>query len=101
MAEKKVIITHEKTGRYADIFQDDIMQDLKSYADVVENDLGRPLTTEELAHLARDCDAIITSWGSPRVDMSVVRAAPKLKIIAHAAGSVKRFIDPQVWDAGI
>jgi len=101
LGRKKVIIAHEKAGRYADIFQDDIMDDLKAHADVVENDLGRPLTTEELAELARDCDAIITSWGSPRVDMTVVRAAPKLKIIAHAAGSVKHFVDPQVWDAGI
>lgn len=98
---KKVLITHEKTGRYFDIFQDDIMEDLKTYADVIGNDLGRPFTTAELAERARDCDAIVTSWGAPKIDLSVVRSAPKLKIIAHAAGSVKNIIDESVWDAGI
>ncbi|MCX8053212.1 MAG: hydroxyacid dehydrogenase [Armatimonadetes bacterium] len=98
---KRVLITQEKGGFYGDIFQDDIMADLKAVAEVVENDLGRRFTTEELIERARDCDAIITSWGSPRIDMSVVSAAPKLKIIAHAAGSVKPFVAEEVWDAGI
>ncbi len=98
---KRVIITHEKAGRYGDIFQDDIMAELKAEADVVENDLGRRFTTEELADRARECDAIITCWGAPRVDLSVVRAAPKLRIITHAAGSVKGLIAEEVWDAGI
>lgn len=99
--KKKVLITHEKAGRYWDIFQGDIMQDLNALADVIENDLGRPFTTAELAERARDCDAIITSWGAPRIDLSVVKSAPKLKIIAHAAGSVKNTIAEEVWDAGI
>ena len=102
MAEKKrVIITLEKAGRYGDIFQDDIMADLEAHAEVLHNDLGRAFTTQELAERARGVDAIITCWGSPRIDVSVVRAAPKLRIIAHAAGSVKGLIDPEVWDAGI
>jgi len=98
---KRVIITLEKAGRYGDIFQDDIMEDLTAHADVIHNDLGRRFTTEELAERAHDVDAIITCWGAPHVDMSVVGAAPKLRIIAHAAGSVKGLIAEEVWDAGI
>jgi len=98
---KRVIITLERAGRYGDIFQDGIMEDLKAHADVVDNDLGRRFTTEDLAARARDCDAIITCWGAPNVDLSVVDAAPKLRIIAHAAGSVKGLIAEEVWDAGV
>jgi phosphoglycerate dehydrogenase-like enzyme len=99
--KKRVLITHEKAGRYFDIFQEDIMADLKAYADVIENDLGRPFTIPELIERVKECDAIITSWGTPRIDLSVVKSAPKLKIIAHAAGSVKNLIAEEVWDAGI
>lgn len=101
MGRKKVVITLEQTGRYADIFQDDIMADLREQADVVLNDLGRALSTEELAERARDADAIITCWGAPHVDRSVIESAPRLKIIAHAAGSVKNLISEDVWDAGV
>jgi len=100
--KKRVIITMEQTNpRFADIFQDDIMADLESHADVVLNDLGRAFTTAELAERSRDVDAIITAWGTPRIDMTVVNAAPRLKIIAHAAGSVKYLFAEEIWDAGI
>lgn len=91
----------KKGTRFEDIFQDDIMADLEQMADVAINDLDRGLTTQELAERAKDVDAIITSWGAPKIDMTVVNAAPKLKIITHAAGTVKGLIAEEVYDAGI
>jgi phosphoglycerate dehydrogenase-like enzyme len=100
--KKKVVITLETThDRYEDIFQADITDDLRARADVVLNKTGRAFTTQELAQRCADADAIITTWGAPHIDMSVVSVAPKLKIIAHAAGTVKGLIAPEVWDAGI
>ena len=101
MQTKRVIITAALVGAYGDIFQPDIMADLEQHAQVVHNDLGRRFTTEELANNARDCDAIITSWGAPKVDKTIVDAAVKLKIISHAAGTIKGLIAEEIWDAGI
>jgi len=44
---------------------------------------------------------LITSWGCPRIDRSVVSTLPGLKLIAHLAGSVKGFIDETVWRMGV
>jgi phosphoglycerate dehydrogenase-like enzyme len=44
---------------------------------------------------------LITSWGCPRIDRNVVSALPGLKLIAHLAGSVKGFIDENVWRMGV
>ena len=99
--KKRVIITMEQSPVFEDIFADDIMTDLKEYADVILNDLGRKFTKEELAERSGDVDAIITAWGAPKIDMSIVEVAPKLKIISHAAGTVKKFISEEIWDAGI
>lgn len=96
--DKRVIIT---VPERPDIFQADIMDDLKSCAEVVHNDLDRPYTTEEIAEKAVDCDAIITSWGSAAIDMSVINAAPRVKIIAHAAGSIKHLFPEQIFDSGV
>lgn len=101
MQKKRVVITTPRSDRYCDIFQPDIMADLERCAEVVHNDLGRGLTTAELAEIAADCDAIITSWGAPKVDNTVADAGSRLKIISHAAGSIKGLIAEEIWDAGI
>ncbi|OYW98690.1 MAG: hydroxyacid dehydrogenase, partial [Rhizobiales bacterium 32-66-8] len=46
-------------------------------------------------------DILVTGWGCPMVTSEVVKAAPKLKLIAHAAGTVKFTLDPAVYAAGI
>jgi len=103
MADKKrVVITTPLSGdRYGDIFVPDIMAELKQVADVIDNDLGRGFTTEELADRAKDCDAIITSWGTPRIDKTIVDNCPKVRFIGHAAGTVKYSFAEEIWDAGI
>ena len=98
MQKKRVLIT---VSENPDIFQPDIMADLESCAEVIHNDLGRAFTTAEIAERAVDCDAIITSWGSAKVDMTVVNAAPKLKIVSHAAGTIKHLFPEEIFDAGI
>ena len=46
-------------------------------------------TSEQLAGAIGDYDGLITCWGYPLITEEVLDAAPKLKVIAHSAGSVK------------
>lgn len=48
-----------------------------------------------------EIDILITGWGCPTVSAAVVAAAPNLKLIAHAAGTVKYTLEPAVYAAGI
>src|SRR5438105_9453502 len=45
--------------------------------------------------------AIITGWGSPQFDELLLRAAPKLKLISHSAGSVKPIVTDALYERGI
>lgn len=63
----------------------------------VVGDWGQPGALAALA----DADALLTFWGAPRLDTAVLDAAPKLRAVAHAAGSVKGFLPPEVFDRGI
>jgi phosphoglycerate dehydrogenase-like enzyme len=44
---------------------------------------------------------LVTGWGCPAIDDGVLAAAPKLRLIAHAAGSVRALVSPAVFARGI
>ena len=48
-----------------------------------------------------DVDAIITSWGAPRLTEDVLPKTDRLKVIAHAAGSVSPIVSDAIFDRGI
>jgi phosphoglycerate dehydrogenase-like enzyme len=48
-----------------------------------------------------DVDVLLTGWGCPRIGPEVLDAAPKLRAILHAAGSVKAIVDPAAFERGI
>jgi phosphoglycerate dehydrogenase-like enzyme len=49
----------------------------------------------------RDVDVLLTGWFSPRIDATVLARMPRLRLIAHAGGSVKGHILPECWEQGI
>ena len=51
----------------------------------------------ELAEL----ELLITGWGAPRVDASVLERMPRLTAAIHTAGTVKGHLDTEVWNRGI
>jgi phosphoglycerate dehydrogenase-like enzyme len=57
-------------------------------------------TPPAAAALAR-AEVLVTGWGCPRLDAAVLDAAPRLRAVLHAAGSVKGFTTPELWRRGI
>ncbi|AFL52310.1 phosphoglycerate dehydrogenase-like enzyme [Sinorhizobium fredii] len=51
--------------------------------------------------LLAEAEILVTGWGAPRFDAAVLRSAPRLRLVVHAAGTVKGLIDTTVFDAGI
>ncbi|MFJ3987846.1 hydroxyacid dehydrogenase [Streptomyces sp. NPDC090032] len=49
----------------------------------------------------RDTEVLLTSWGCPPLDAEVLAAAPRLRAVVHAAGSVKWHVTEACWDRGI
>ncbi len=48
-----------------------------------------------------DVELLLTGWGCPPVDETVLAAAPRLRAIVHAAGSAKAHVTPACWARGI
>ena len=85
----------------ADLFEPPILARLNALGEIIVNPNDRNYTSEELADLIPGMEACITSWGSPKFTDKVVAKADSLRVIVHAAGSVKGLIGPEVFDKGI
>jgi phosphoglycerate dehydrogenase-like enzyme len=55
----------------------------------------------ELQHLVTGADVVLTSWGTPPLEAALWADGAGPSVIAHAAGSVKRLVDPVVFDRGV
>lgn len=51
--------------------------------------------------MLEEAEVLVTGWGCPVLGPDVLRLAPHLKLIAHAAGTVKFTIDPSAYARGI
>ncbi len=50
---------------------------------------------------ATSVDLVLTGWDSPPITDAMLDAAPGIRAIVHAAGSVKPFIPKSIWQRGI
>lgn len=64
---------------------------------LVVQDFTDPAVAGPLA----ETEVLVTGWGCPRIDGHVLAAAPRLRAVLHAAGSVRHLVAPEVWGAGI
>lgn len=90
-----------KTGLAKDILSTRARATLESLGDVTWNDTDRDYTPEELAELLPGTEVVITSWGSPTFTPELLEQADSLKIVGHAAGSVKNRMPKEGYDRGI
>ena len=82
-----------------ELLRDDHMQRLDRAVNLISHAPQRELA--ELGPALSSVEVLITSWGCSRIDAEALAQMPRLKLIAHLAGSVKGFLDDQVWHNGI
>ncbi|MER5280082.1 hydroxyacid dehydrogenase [Streptomyces sp. NPDC002809] len=66
---------------------------------LVAHDLADP--TPEVAAALAEADVLLTCWGATPLTAPVLAAAPRLRAVVHAAGSVKHHITDACWERGI
>jgi phosphoglycerate dehydrogenase-like enzyme len=56
---------------------------------------------ERARRLLAETEILVTGWAAPRIDAAVLALAPHLKLLAHAAGTVKGLVDGTIFDRGV
>ncbi|MET9830250.1 hydroxyacid dehydrogenase [Streptomyces sp. NPDC006385] len=64
---------------------------------LVVRDFTDPAAAEVLART----EVLITGWGCPHLDADVLAAAPRLRAVLHAAGSVRSLVGDALWKHGV
>jgi phosphoglycerate dehydrogenase-like enzyme len=100
-ARPRILFTTEPSPTRDAYFTPAIIATLEHLGDVDYNEGSRPLTETELADRLRGVDICITHWGCPPFTPDVMRSADRLKLIAHAAGSVGDLVTPAVYERGV
>ncbi|WP_232109947.1 hydroxyacid dehydrogenase [Streptomyces buecherae] len=74
---------------------------LAELTDLVPPPALADFTTERARRVLADTELLITGWGCPPIDERVLAAAPRLRAIAHTAGSVRGHVGAACWRRGI
>lgn len=83
------------------VFDHGAMERLEACCEVLSS---APLTsfgTPEARAMLAQTNILVTGWGCPMLTPDVLRAAPGLQLVAHAAGTVKFTVDPTAYASGI
>lgn len=101
MNKPEVLVTIQKP-LFMDLSTPAARQKLEQLArKLVLNESDTPWGQDEVIRRIGDAEAVIASWGSCTYDERILDAAPNLKIICYAAGSIRRLAPQTVFDRGV
>jgi phosphoglycerate dehydrogenase-like enzyme len=85
---------------YRKLFSPTTDSKLRSLGEVTFNAEEGDLTPRDLAARIGEVDVLITGWRSPKLSDAVLAAAPRLRLVAHSAGSIKFMLSEQALKGG-
>ena len=97
----KILITAPQNQIFPRYFPQHILDQLHAMGEVVLNPYDRNFTREELAKALEDAEIVITHWGTPQMTGDMLDRAPKLKLMAHATGTVAHIASEAFYERGI
>ncbi|MFO7919051.1 MAG: hydroxyacid dehydrogenase [Anaerolineae bacterium] len=100
MATHNVLVTVPRPLRDY-ILSEEAENKLRRMANVHMNQEERNWSGEELAEWLPGVDAILASWGLAKLTPQVLERADSLDMVAYAAGSVKGFVTPTLYERDI
>lgn len=77
---------------------DDIIKKYELDIDFIQE---RPASVDGWRDFINDAEAIVSSWGSPQLNAEILTDNAKLRIVAHAAGSVADIVSPELFSRNI
>jgi phosphoglycerate dehydrogenase-like enzyme len=102
MPDPSILFTLENGSTKDTYFPRPVLDDLERLGKVVYNpNQDQPFTEEQLSEAIVDMDVCLTHWGCPQFNEQVLKRASRLRLIAHAAGSVADLVTPEVYQRGI
>ncbi|MER5578400.1 hydroxyacid dehydrogenase [Streptomyces massasporeus] len=83
------------------VFPPEVLARLRTSVDIDPDLVAEDFTDPRVLDALARTEILVTGWGCPRLDETVLAAAPRLRAVLHSAGSVKSFATPGIRERGI
>ncbi len=84
-----------------ELYDEGMLERIRQIAELRINESAERPSVEQVANLLEDADVAVTSWGCPTLDQTALRSADALRLVVHAAGSVKPIVSDTLFERGI
>ena len=88
-------------SRTQHVLPDTLIQRLGTVGRLLDATPMQRFDDERAAKLLAETEILITGWGSPAIDAAALAQTPHLKLVVHAAGTVKGLLGDSLFDRGI
>ncbi len=82
-------------------FSDDQLARLAEIAVVADHEPLDDFTEPRAERLLSGAEVLLAHWGCPPLDAVALERAPRLRLVAYAAGTVRPIVTPAVWQRGL
>ena len=100
MPDRPNILIAMRPALFEQLFAEEQQSRLRTLGELTLQPQVDNLDEAQLAQLISGRDIVVTCWGTPRFSEGVLAAAGRLRLIAHAAGTIKRLLPLPVFAAG-
>ncbi|WP_433173745.1 hydroxyacid dehydrogenase [Actinoallomurus sp. CA-150999] len=101
MADRPKALFAMRAQYVSQLFPAPLMSRLEKLVEIDTSLVAQRFDQPEIAQALADTEILITGWGSPRLDDAVLAAAPQLRAVLHAAGSVRDLVGDACWERGL
>ncbi|RWX15968.1 hydroxyacid dehydrogenase [Rhizobium hidalgonense] len=98
---RPAIVLAMEPSRTEHVLPDEILGRLDTIGRLLDPEPLQRLDDARARLLLSEAEILITGWGAPYVGPEIPAAAPRLRLVVHAAGTVKGIIDDAIFAAGI
>ena len=98
---RPAIVLAMQPSRTEHVLPEEVLQRLGGIGRLLDSEPLQRFDDERATRLLAEAEILITGWGAPYVGPEILAAAPHLRLVAHAAGTVKGVIDDRIFEAGI
>jgi len=95
------IVVLANQDRQSQVFKKEHIDFLRTLGDVVLNESIEGPDEQAAIEIVKGADIVISSWNCPKMTKPILENAPDLKLLLHAAGSVKGIVSEELWAKGI
>jgi phosphoglycerate dehydrogenase-like enzyme len=101
LADRLTALFAMRAQHVPQFFPPDALSELQKLVDIDPELVAERFDEPAVRAALATTDVLITGWGCPPVDATVLAAAPRLRAVLHAAGSVKSHVTEACWDHGL